>query len=170
MSRFVGQMKPAKFIPVTAGIITLRGKILLIRRSRISNWPGMWEVPRGKCDKQNIDKSIYDCLRREVKEECGLDIQIVRYIGTFAYVADKGKRESIQYNFLCTPKRMNQKIVLNPKEHDDHKWVSTSGEIEVLGLTKELKETIYEALDIRTSNVSTPKKDIKTYLDKIQEE
>ncbi len=75
-------------------------EILLIQRSKDDHFPLMWEIPRGKCDRIK-NENIRICLRREVKEECGLDIKIEKFINSFFYLADGGERQSKQYNFLC---------------------------------------------------------------------
>ena len=83
--------------------------VLLIQRSADDHWPLYWEIPRGKCDKGD-DRNITKCLKREVKEETGLDIKPVKFIEKFQYVADHGKRLSTQYNFLCTMENENQEV------------------------------------------------------------
>ena len=81
--------------------------ILLIQRSSSDHWPLYFEIPRGKCDKGKNEKLIH-CLKREVKEEVGLDIIPIKYIDKFQYLADKGTRRSTQYNVLCKMKNPKQ--------------------------------------------------------------
>jgi len=142
-------MKPIH-IPVAAAIITKEfddgKKILLIRRSKTDSWGMTWEFPRGKCDKG--DKTIRDCLLREVKEETGLDINILKYIDKYRYVADHGTRISTQYNFLCEVKDKDQRVKLS-FEHDGFKWISSTGEIELL-VPPEMKRVISQVLDNMT--------------------
>ena len=140
-------MTKIKKIPVAAALIIKENnngirKLLLIRRSKTDSWGMVWEYPRGKCDKG--DKTLGDCLKREVKEETGLDVDIKKYIGKFKYVADNGARISTQYNFLCTLKDKNQKIKLS-FEHDGYKWISTLAEAELL-VPDEMKKIISKIL------------------------
>ena len=138
-------------IPVAAAMIFKKfedgEKLLLIRRSKTDSWGMTWEFPRGKCDKG--DKTLRDCLAREVKEETGLDIIVIRYIDKFKYVADKGKRISTQYNFLCKVKDENQKVKLS-FEHDGYKWITSAGEIELL-VPPEMKRIISQVFDNMTN-------------------
>jgi 8-oxo-dGTP pyrophosphatase MutT (NUDIX family) len=102
-----------------------------------------WEFPRGKCDKG--DKTLRECLTREVKEETGLDVKILRYIDKYKYIADGGERISTQYNFLCDVINKNQKVKLS-NEHDGFKWVSTGGEVELL-VPQEMKRIVSQVFN-----------------------
>jgi 8-oxo-dGTP diphosphatase len=145
--------KIKKFIPVSCAIIiNSENKVLLIRRSSTDHWPLFWEAPRGKCDKP-LGESLVHCLKREVKEETGLDVTPVRYIGSFFYLADKGTRKSTQYNFLCKMDDENQEVKLS-KEHDNFMWVKTLGEIELL-VNSEMIKILSKVL--QPSMISYPK-------------
>ena len=148
-----------KTVAVAGAVILKKNKdlnvweVLLIRRTPQDRWPLHWEFPRGKCN--SSDKNLNACLEREVKEEVGLDIDIIRFIDKFEYIADQGTRKSVQYNFLCTPKDPNQTVVLGLSEHDMYKWVSSMGEVELLTLP-ELKKTIVKVLNLNRKLVDYP--------------
>ncbi len=64
--KFIGKRK----LIITAARAVIRdreGHILFIRRRD----NGLWGMPAGS---QELDESILDCLKREVKEESGLDV------------------------------------------------------------------------------------------------
>lgn len=128
--------------------------VLLIQRAHEDNWPDVFEFPRGKCDKGDKNK-LEQCLKREVKEETGLDVEILEYIDKYEYLADEGKRKSTQYNFLCKLKNPNQEIKLS-KEHQDYKWVQSVGEVELL-VPSEMKKTISHVLNQDQQIVNYPK-------------
>jgi 8-oxo-dGTP pyrophosphatase MutT (NUDIX family) len=128
--------------------------VLLIQRSEDDNWPNVWEYPRGRCDKGD-ENQLKECLKREVKEETGLDIDIIEYIDKYEYLADGGSRKSTQFNFLCKMTNPNQKIKLS-KEHQDYKWVQSVGEIELL-VPSEMKKTISRVLNKDEQIVVYPK-------------
>ena len=139
---------------VAGGVIVKRGEkgeysILLIRRSPTDHFPLHMEFPRGKCDKGPKEKLI-PCLKREVKEETGLDVIPIKYIDKFHYTADKGTRLSTQYNFICKMKDPNQKIKLS-NEHDTFNWITTMGQAE-LSTLPEIKKTISKAFDLLNDN------------------
>lgn len=117
-------------------------KVLLIQRSSDDHWPLHWEIPRGGC---RTKENIISCMKREVKEETGLDISPVKFIEKFQYVADNGKRLSTQYNFLCIMKNENQEVKLS-KEHSNFKWIYSVGEAELM-VNPELKKAIAKAFN-----------------------
>ena len=122
-------------LDVAAGIIMKidennREQVLLIQRAKDDHWPNVWEFPRGKCDKP-VGESLFHCASREIKEETGLDIDPVRRIDTYEYLADHGKRKTICHVFYCKMKDPNQKVKLS-KEHQDYQWVGEVGEVELM--------------------------------------
>ncbi len=141
-------MTEEKIIIVSGAVILRKNyedqwEVLLIQRSSDDNWPFVWEFPRGKCV---VDKTLNDCLMREVKEETGLDIVLKKFIDKYEYVVIDENRRSIQYNFLCSMKDSDQEVVLS-YEHDDYKWVSSVGQVELL-VPNEMKRTISKVLNL----------------------
>ncbi len=136
--------KKIKYMDVIGAVIckfdikTNKKSYLLIQRAKDDHWPNHWEFPRGKCDKSKTEK-LFPCLRREVKEETNLDVLPIKFIDTFQYSADGGERISTQTNYLCYLKPGKQELKLS-HEHQDYKWVSNAGEIELL-LNNEMKNT-----------------------------
>lgn len=62
-----------KVTNVTAALIWQDGKVLLARRSPGEKHAGGWEFPGGK---QENDESKEDCLKRELREELGIEAEI----------------------------------------------------------------------------------------------
>jgi len=58
---------------VTAAIIRKNDTVLLTRRPEGSRHAGMWEFPGGKVDR---NESPSACLRRELREELGIEADI----------------------------------------------------------------------------------------------
>ncbi len=118
---------------------------LLIQRHKDDHFPLMWEPPRGKCD-NGKNEPLIACLKREIKEETGLDInKDPEFIDSFIYYADNGKRKTTQYNFLCTLKNPNQEVKIS-NEHQDYRWVRTLGEVELITMP-EIKKTLSKIID-----------------------
>lgn len=64
------------------GIIRRRGKFLIQRRPPEAFLGGLWELPGGKLED---GESRDQCLRREVKEETGLEVRDARYLGSIQH-------------------------------------------------------------------------------------
>ena len=64
-------LQEASTIVVAAAIICRKDMILLARRMPESHLGGLWEFPGGK---KEFGETLEDCLRREVREELGVDI------------------------------------------------------------------------------------------------
>lgn len=127
-------------VAITA-IIVKDGKYLITRRSpNKKRFPGMWTVPGGKLetnDYLNLPKDTADywynvlekVLRREVKEEVGLDITNIEYVTSLATVHGDGNPSigSGQVPSLvisCLADYESGEVTLKPDETDDYKWVS----------------------------------------------
>ena len=65
--------KPVPHIEVGVGIIWRRGRILLCQRRADAMLGGLWEFPGGK---RHPDETIQECIRRELKEECDLNLTV----------------------------------------------------------------------------------------------
>ncbi|MHA1801180.1 MAG: NUDIX hydrolase [Candidatus Heimdallarchaeaceae archaeon] len=143
-------------------------QVLIIQRAKEDKWPNHWEFPRGKCDVKGED--LFGCLKREVKEEVGLDVEIVRLVDTHQYTADEGKRLTTCHNFLCKMVDDEQEVKLS-HEHQRFKWIGEVGQAELI-LLPEQKKTIEKVLNRGRALVSSPgdKKEetIKEYLRYIQ--
>lgn len=62
-----------KHLHVTCAIIEKDGAVLATQRSSIMRLPLKWEFPGGKIAQGELPK---DCLRREILEELGLNINV----------------------------------------------------------------------------------------------
>lgn len=65
--------KPLPHFNVTAAVIYHNGQILIAQRPPEGMLGGLWEFPGGK---QEPGESLPACLRREIREELGLEIEV----------------------------------------------------------------------------------------------
>lgn len=70
-------------------------KILLVKRGTVV-FKGYWAIPGGRIE---VGESVEEALLREVKEETGLDVRIVRKIGEYV---EKGISDRIEYEYYPT--------------------------------------------------------------------
>jgi len=62
---------------VAAGLIWEDGRLLITRRPEGRHLAGFWEFPGGK---QEGSETLKDCLKREIREELGIEIRAEKRI------------------------------------------------------------------------------------------
>ncbi len=103
---------------VTCAIIEKDSKVLCAQRSELMNLPLKWEFPGGKVED---DEDPEEYLKREIREELGIEISIIeRLISNKHTYPDKKRFELIP--FRCTIAGGK----LNVKEHKLVKWLNRS--------------------------------------------
>jgi mutator protein MutT len=117
-------MKPGKdFIGVGCGAIIINDmdEVLLIKRSQgLVMEPGTWSRPGGRVE---FGEKVEEAVRREIKEEIGIDVEVVRFLEITQTIED-GKHW-ISLGFLArhvsgTPRNME------PGKHDEMRWFPLS--------------------------------------------
>jgi 8-oxo-dGTP diphosphatase len=128
---------------VVLGVVKKGDKYLLtMRDDNDSKFDGKWQLPGGGLE---FDESIEDCLKRELREEVGLDI--VSYV--FIPRLEEEIRENwhgVFCNFLCFMKDENQPVVLND-EASDFGWF-TLHQLENLDLIPHTYELVRDAAEL----------------------
>jgi len=71
-----------KFIEVAAGLVFREGKLLLTQRYAGAHLGGLWEFPGGK---RELDESFEQCLHRELREELGIEVEILGVVETLTH-------------------------------------------------------------------------------------
>lgn len=77
--------KPKPDVPhyiVAAAVIQRNGHVLIAQRPQGGLLGGMWEFPGGK---QKPGESLEACLKREICEELGVDIQVGDHLGMYEH-------------------------------------------------------------------------------------
>lgn len=123
-----------KHIEVVAAIIYKDGAYFATQRG-YGEFEGMWEFPGGKIEP---DESPEDALKREIKEELGIDITIDKFLCTTEY--DYPSFHLTMLCYLCSIEA--GEIVL--REHKSARWLTTEtlDSVEWLHADKEVVETI----------------------------
>lgn len=60
-------------IDVSAGLVFHKGRLLITQRRAKDHLGGLWEFPGGK---RECDESDEECLRRELREELGIEVEV----------------------------------------------------------------------------------------------
>ena len=101
---------------VTAGVLrNADGALLLVRRGPEESLSGYWEFPGGKVE---LDESEHECLKRELKEELAIDVEVGEFIAENHYVYEHGE-------FLL--KAFEVRLIhgeLALRVHDELAWVN----------------------------------------------
>ena len=71
----------------TAGGLLVRGDEVMLLRRAIEPWKGHWDIPGGFCDGAELPQ---DAIRREYREETGLEVEIVTLLGMWLDVYELG--------------------------------------------------------------------------------
>lgn len=101
-------------IPVVAAIIRRDGRILITQRPMNVHLPGLWEFPGGKVQE---GESFADALRREIREELDLDIDV---LGEYLRIVHHYPEKSVDLHFYdCAIVRGEPQAI----EAADFRWV-----------------------------------------------
>jgi 8-oxo-dGTP diphosphatase len=102
-------------IQVAAGLIVRDGRYLIARRKAGTHLAGLWEFPGGK---REPGETLEDCLRREAREELGIEINQPMLFRTFRY--DYPEKSVELHFFRCAIETGEAQ----PLGCDDLRWVA----------------------------------------------
>ena len=122
--------------PCAGGIVLdSDGRILLIKRANPPN-QGRWSVPGGRC---LPDESCEDACVREVREETGLEVRIVRTAGDVVLIGPGGVFYDVT-DFVCEV--VGGELVAGD-DATDARWVPRT-ELQSLDLAEGLIDALTE--------------------------
>lgn len=101
-------------------IINRKGNIFLARGKK---WGNKFSVPGGHV---NLDESLEDAMKREVKEELGVEVKIKSKISFGDNVLNRDyfkKKHFVFINFLCSYDGGDDEMELNDEFSGEYKWI-----------------------------------------------
>ena len=106
-------------IVAVTGFLYRGSKFLIIKRSEKEIvQPGKWTIPGGKVERGS---SILETLKKEIKEEAGLDVyRDFKFIGDSEFTRSDGYHVVVP-RFLCKAKL--GKVNINKNDFTDHAWI-----------------------------------------------
>ncbi len=110
---------PRRKVPhltVTAAVIQKKSQVLLAQRPEKGLLGGLWEFPGGTLE--DSDEDLEGCLKREIKEELGVDIQINFPFGEYKHAYTHFR--ITLYAFICS---LIGDQYPEPLDCDDVVWV-----------------------------------------------
>ncbi len=152
---------------VTTAIIVKGGRYLITRRSTSKKrFPGMWTVPGGKLETNDyisLPKETKDywynvlekVLKREVKEEVGLEITNIEYVTSLATVHGDGNPSLV---ISCLADYVSGEVILQESETDKFEWVTLEE-----AKSYELIDGIYDELVMADNKIKGIKTEWKRF-------
>lgn len=96
------------------------GKLFVARRAAAKPFlPGKFELVGGHAE---FGESLEACIRREVKEELGVDVTVGYPFYAFTYV--NGSVHTVEVVCYARLSDDSQRIVLNPTDHSESAWIT----------------------------------------------
>ena len=94
------------------------GRLLILKRASDEvQMPNIWEIPGGRLEP---GENPFEGVKRETKEETGIDIEVVHPLSVRHFKRDDGQTITMLI-FLC--KALNEEIKIS-KEHSDFEWIN----------------------------------------------
>ena len=121
------------FEVVITAIVAKRDKYLIMRRSASKKrFPGMWTVPGGHLETKDFVNTpketkeywynvLEKTLRREVREEAGIEIDEIEYVTSLATVHADGVPSLV---ISCLAQYKSGELKLQQEETDQSAWVT----------------------------------------------
>ncbi len=127
---------PARPIVGVGALIIKNGKLLLIKRGAKPG-QGRWSIPGGLVE---LGERVQDAVVREVKEECGLDIEVERLMDVFDNIT-RDEKGRIQYQFVVVNflAKIKGGILRNADDVLEAIWVKLN-EVEKYNLTNSFRD------------------------------
>jgi mutator protein MutT len=102
-------------VEVAAAVIQRDGRYLITQRAQGSHLAGLWEFPGGK---RSAGESLVECLRREIMEELGVEVEVGEEIETITWPYPE--RTVVLHFFRCALARGD----VFPREGQAMAWVT----------------------------------------------
>ena len=118
-------------------------EVLLVKRGK-PPLAGTWSLPGGGV---KPSENLKDAVKREVKEECGIDIEVIDLIKEFEYIEreDDGR---VKYHYIVFDFKALYKggALFSSSDALDARWIPLD-KLPDYGITVAVKEIIQEAVD-----------------------
>lgn len=97
-------------------------KVFLAKRADTKKFlPGVYEMPGGHI---NFGEDLVMGLKREVKEELGMDLSVGDCFAAFTYTNEIKKSHTIEVVYFATFTSSLDEITIQPDDHSEYSWFS----------------------------------------------
>lgn len=94
-----------------------QNKVLMINRKK--NWKG-WAFPGGHIES---GESVFDCVKREIKEEAGIELKEVQFRGITNIYNTRSKTRHIIFNFIAYE---YEGVINDMSDEGEVEWIDIS--------------------------------------------
>lgn len=160
-----------KFEFLATGALVFQGdRLLIVQRAAHDSFPSCWENPGGACDAD--DETVLHAAARELREEAGLEAaRFVRQVGdVFEFRSSRGKKiAKVAFEVEVLEENgdggdgetEHYHVTLDPKEHQDYKWVTEEevrngrvGQVQLQFTTPDNRALMLEGFRVRKAQQS----------------
>jgi nucleoside triphosphatase len=134
-------------VVVGALVHNKKGEVFL---GQSHKWRNKWVVPGGHLE---WGEKLEDCIRREVKEETGLEITDINFFEMGECIFSKEFHEQkhmIFFDYMCTAVKDNVKL---NHEIQNYIWIDPVAALKKLDLANETKKFIEKYLKSKNKNL-----------------
>jgi len=141
----VGRRYPTRPYIGVGAVVLDADRVLLVRRAREPQ-KGLWSIPGGGLE---LGETLEQGVRREAREETGLDVRVLRSLDTFERILrdDSGRVEYhyVLADYLCEPSGGDLQA---GDDADQAAWFRRD-ELEALATTPLVAEAVQRAFALR---------------------
>lgn len=129
-------------VSVGALIINSKKEILLLKRSeQCRNEKGSWEAPGGSV---HFNETLQDAIKREMREELGVDIEILEQFPAQNEILPKDKQHWVATAFLFRIKKGQTPRNVEPEKHTAIGWFALDNLPKSLSLITRMDIEMYK--------------------------
>ena len=110
------------YIGVSVGAVIFNEKkqlFLTLRSKNATNERGFWEIPGGKV---HFGETLQDAIKREIKEEHGIDIILLKQLPASNHFIPDEKQHWVPTSFIAKIKDNQEPKILEPDKCDAIGW------------------------------------------------
>jgi len=133
---------PDRPIVGVGGVVVHRRRALLIRRAA-EPLKGQWSIPGGMLE---LGEGLAEGVRRELKEETGLDVEPVEMVAVFDRITREGERVKYHYVIVDYVCRLEGGQLKPASDVTDARWVRRE-EMPEYNLTEMATKVILQSFD-----------------------
>lgn len=131
-----------------AAVVLRDNQVLLVQRGRDPG-KGSWGLPGGMLE---LGETLADGARREVMEECGVEIEVGPLVAVFEPM-QRDENGRLRFHYVVVD-YLARYVTGEPRagdDADDARWVDL-GALEWLLMRKETSDVIWKAVEMATRN------------------